>query len=175
MITTAKPAAANCDATEISASARSISSTFAAVTHFASEEAFAIEDPVTCMQLEDTLGERVSGSAQPVAIRVTGHFANLTTRSVPAQSKPYVPLTDALQQQIVFDLRDVDATMVGFWMPEVLDGVNVGGFHFHAITDDVTAGGHVLDCYADGVDIEIDHLTHVVIQLGEQQAPMDQQ
>jgi len=32
---------------------------FAAVTHFASDEAFAIEDPVTCTQLEDTLAERV--------------------------------------------------------------------------------------------------------------------
>lgn len=140
---------------------------FAALTRFAPEEALSVEGEASCAQLEELLEQRLSTRAQPAAIRVVGHFAELSTRSVPAQSKPYVPLADALQQQIVFDLRDVDATMVGFWTPDVLGAVNVAGFHFHAITQDVTAGGHVLDCYAHDVEIEIDYLANVVIQLAE--------
>lgn len=140
---------------------------FAAVTHFAADDSLAIEGRATCAQIEELLQHRFATRGQPAAIRVVGHFEELTTRSVPAQAKPYVPLADALQQQVVFGLRDVDATMVGFWVPEVLDNVNVAGFHFHAITAGATAGGHVLDCESEDAEVEVDYLTDVLIQFAD--------
>jgi acetolactate decarboxylase len=35
-------------------------------------------------------------------------------------------------------------------------GVNVPGYHFHFITQDKVAGGHLLDCRLQRVKIEID-------------------
>jgi acetolactate decarboxylase len=35
--------------------------------------------------------------------------------------------------------------MVGFRLPSYLENVNVTGYHFHFLTTDRQAGGHVLD------------------------------
>ena len=54
--------------------------------------------------------------------------------------------------------------MVGFWLPAVLADVNAAGFHFHALTKDETAGGHVLGCEALEVRVEIDRADELRIQ-----------
>ena len=72
----------------------------------------------------------------------------------------YEPLSDPPPP-----LFDVEATLVGFWLPAAFAGVNVAGFHFHAITAELTRGGHVLDCQPDALDVEIDHTTALEIQL----------
>jgi alpha-acetolactate decarboxylase len=60
----------------------------------------------------------------------------------------------------------VEATMVGFWLPAVLDNVNAAGFHFHALTKDETTGGHVLGCDTLNVSVEIDRSDELEIRFG---------
>jgi acetolactate decarboxylase len=82
----------------------------------------------------------------PYAIRIQGTFPYLKVRSVPKQTLPYPPLSNVVsQQQRVFELRDVRGTLVGFRLPQYLKSVNVAGYHFHFITSDRKAGGHLLD------------------------------
>ena len=90
---------------------------------------------------------------------------------MPAQEKPYVPLAEALQQQVVFEFEQVDATLVGFWLPAVLADVNVAGFHFHAITADTMAGGHVLDCEVWDVEVGIDYTNELQVQFADRKRP----
>jgi len=59
--------------------------------------------------------------------------------------------------QTVFNLINVEATIVGFRLPSYMDGVNVAGYHLHFITDDKNAGGHLLDCTVRDATIEIDY------------------
>ena len=80
------------------------------------------------------------------AFRIEGSFPYMKTRSVPRQEKPYPPLAQVVTHQSVFTFRDVKGTLVGFWCPGFVKGLNVPGFHFHFITADRKAGGHVLDC-----------------------------
>ena len=47
----------------------------------------------------------------------------------------------------VFDLADVEGTMVGFRFPDYSEGIEVSGYHLHFITADRTRGGHVLACH----------------------------
>jgi acetolactate decarboxylase len=140
---------------------------FAAVTTFEADELLDPGDVPGCAELLDAISEVLPEGDLPVAIRVTGRFAKLQTRSVPAQSEPFPPLAEALADQVVFDLFDVDASLVGFWLPAVLADVNVAGFHFHAITADGTRGGHVLDCEPQRVQVELDFATTLEVQLGE--------
>jgi acetolactate decarboxylase len=49
------------------------------------------------------------------------------------------------QQQITFELRNVQGTLVGFRLPQYLGDVNVAGYHFHFLRSDRKAGGHLLD------------------------------
>ncbi|MEA3411957.1 MAG: acetolactate decarboxylase [Pseudomonadota bacterium] len=140
---------------------------FAAVTFFDADDTFRVAGETGCTELHELLQERFPSGDLPYAIKVTGRFTKLTTRSVPAQEKPYPPLVDALQQQVAFNLSDVDATLAGFWLPAFLAGVNVAGFHFHAITADATTGGHVLDCLASDVLVEIDQTDELRVQFSD--------
>jgi acetolactate decarboxylase len=79
------------------------------------------------------------------AIRIDGAFPYVKTRSIPKLSKPYPLLKDAAANQSVFEFNDVNGTIVGFYTPKYAEGLNVPGYHFHLITDDRKAGGHILD------------------------------
>ena len=146
---------------------------FAAVTFFKADDVFSIRDTKDCAELQETLTKRFPSKRLLYAIRVKGHFKRLTTRSVPAQQKPYVPLAQALEQQVIFAFEEVDATLAGFWLPPVLAKVNVAGFHFHAITADAMAGGHVLDCEVRDVEIGIDYTNELRMLFSDGKRPRD--
>lgn len=42
-----------------------------------------------------------------VAIKITGRIPALNVRSVPPQDPPYPPLAEVVEEQTVFELRDV--------------------------------------------------------------------
>ena len=85
-----------------------------------------------------------------------GHFSHVKARSVPAQQKPYPVLTEAVKNQTVSDLDNIDGTIVGVWFPDYMAGVNVAGFHLHFIADDRRHGGHLLDFSAGDLVTAID-------------------
>jgi len=78
-------------------------------------------------------------------IRVEGRFHAVTVGSVPAQSKPYAPLAQAVKDQAVFHLEEVTGTLIGFRCPPYVKGINVPGYHLHFLSTDRLSGGHVLD------------------------------
>lgn len=140
---------------------------FAAVTYFDADDTLHINAPTSCTELYALLQNRFPSQELLYAIKVKGRFTRLTTRSVPAQEKPYVPLAEALQQQVVFEFSNVDATLAGFWLPAVLNEVNVAGFHFHALTEDASAGGHMLDCEVGNVKVEIDFTNELQVKFDQ--------
>ena len=139
---------------------------FAAVTFFKPNDTFPVEIPGNCGELMDRIQSRLPSHDLLYAIKVTGRFATLQTRSVHAQEKPYVPLVEALSEQVVFNFDFVDATLVGFWLPEVLSELNAAGFHFHALTSDEQAGGHVLNCDVLNATVEIDFTDFLEVEFG---------
>lgn len=139
---------------------------FAAVTFFEPDLTIHVTGPLSCEALEAAISSRFKADDLPYAIKVSGIFSELQTRSVPPQEKPYRPLDEALKGQIVFDFHSVEATMAGFWLPAVLSDINVAGFHFHALTLANTAGGHVLDCVVLDAKVQIDRTDQLEIRFG---------
>ncbi len=78
------------------------------------------------------------------AARIDGRFPLVRVRSVPAQQKPYPPLAEAAKQQAVYELRDVEGTLVVLRCPPLAAKINLPGYHMHFLTKDRRAGGHVL-------------------------------
>lgn len=78
------------------------------------------------------------------AIKITGIFKRMKTRSVPRQQKPYPPLAEVTKNQPVFDMENISGTIVGFRCPPFVKGINVPGYHLHFISDDRRKGGHIL-------------------------------
>jgi acetolactate decarboxylase len=101
----------------------------------------------------------------PYAVKVTGKFSYVKTRSVPRQSKPYPPLAQVAKKQAVFEFRDVDGVIVGFYLPQYLAGINLAGYHCHFLTADRTAGGHLLDCRIKQAKVELTQLEDFRLRL----------
>jgi acetolactate decarboxylase len=139
---------------------------FAAVTFFEPDDVFELAGPTSCGALRDAIAGRFPSDELMYAVRVEGSFTFLETRSVPMQEEPYVPLEEALRDQVVFDFTYEDATLAGFWFPPDFANVNAAGFHFHALTKDRSAGGHVLDCEVLDVTVAIDPIHELQVRLG---------
>lgn len=79
------------------------------------------------------------------AVQITGKFSHVKTRAVAAQERPYPPLSAVADQQAIFTEEDSQGTLVGYFSPELFQGMAAAGFHLHYLNDTHTMGGHVLD------------------------------
>jgi acetolactate decarboxylase len=143
---------------------------FAAVTFFEVENKFPLTGGRTFEQCRNGLDNWLPTTNLPYALRITGRFTFVKTRSVPKQTKPYPPLAEIAAKQPTFDFHNIEGTMVGFRLPEYLGGVNLAGYHLHFLTKDKTGGGHVLDFTADKALIEVDACSRFYLVLPTDEA-----
>lgn len=103
--------------------------------------------------------------ASSCAVRLDGRFDLVRARSVPRQDPPYRPLTEVVADQHVFELIDVEGTMLGFRFPAYAEGIEVPGYHLHFISADRARGGHVLDSRSGELRVQIDPSDDLHIEL----------
>jgi len=118
---------------------------FAVNTFFRADRSVIVPPGLNYSAVQTYLDSLLPGKNRIYAVRITGEFSSMKTRSVPKYKKPYPPLSEAVKNQKVFEFKNVRGTMVGFRFPAYLEGVNVAGYHLHFLTEDKKAGGHVLD------------------------------
>ena len=138
---------------------------FAAVTFF--DEDGRLEDiaAATLDELYQQLDRKLMRRNSPYAIRITAEFAELTLRSVPAQSPPFEPLTDVVKHQTTWQRRNVRGTLIGLSCPAWMGTLNVSGYHWHFLSDDHKIGGHVLACKFEHGSLRFDECTSLVIHI----------
>ena len=138
---------------------------FAAVTFF--EEDGRIDDisAATLDDLDQQLDVKLPRRNSPYAIRITGEFAELTLRSVPAQSPPFQPLVDVVKHQVTWQRRNQHGTMIGLRCPHWMGTLNVSGYHWHFLSDDHQIGGHVLACEFHHALLQFDECQSVIIDI----------
>ncbi|MBN2463841.1 MAG: acetolactate decarboxylase [Dehalococcoidia bacterium] len=145
----------------------SMETPFAIVTFFEADKAASLDDVADYEQLKQHLDSLLPGRDIFYAIKIDGYFEYMKARSVPAQNKPYPSLDEALKGQTVFEFHDVSGTLVGFWCPDYIAGLNVPGYHFHFITADRKVGGHMLDCWIQSATAEIDYTSAFYMAVSE--------
>lgn len=129
---------------------------FATVTRF-DEDTIASLDKVDGMKsLNSQVRNHLFSENFFQAIRIDGRFQTVKTRAIPKQSRPYQPLAKVVKQQVIVKYTGLEGTLVGFWTPEYMKGVNVPGFHWHFLSKDGKKGGHVLDVAFQGLVARID-------------------
>lgn len=116
-------------------------------------------------ELLDQLDTLVPTDASSCAIRLDGRFDLIRARSVPRQEPPYRPLTEVVAEQHVFELHEVEGTMLGFRFPAYVEGIEVAGYHLHFISADRTRGGHVLDSRSRGLWVRLDPSDDLHVEL----------
>ncbi len=124
--------------------AGTVTTPFASVCRFEADHTFDIKNGMDFDQITQEIDASIANKNLFYAIKVTGTFTYMKTRSVPAQDKPYPPLAEITRNQSIFEKNHISGTIVGFRCPAYVKGINVPGYHLHFISDDRTWGGHIL-------------------------------
>lgn len=138
---------------------------FATVTNFEADTVFTLTGPLSYEELSALLDSLIPTPNIFYAIQIEGEFAYLKARSVPRQSKPYLPMVEVVQTQPTFEFRQETGTLLGFRTPPFMKGLNVPGYHLHFLTRDQTRGGHVLAGTLGRVTVALDYTSafHMVL------------
>lgn len=119
---------------------------FATVTYFdtdirqtTTDRAMNFSEFTTAMAAQLPTGNMI------YAVKIHGTFPSVTVRAIPAQDKPYPTLTDAAKKQKTYTYANVTGTVMGFYTPTFLKGLNAQGYHLHFLADNHARGGHILD------------------------------
>ncbi|MBW2673101.1 MAG: acetolactate decarboxylase [Deltaproteobacteria bacterium] len=118
---------------------------FASVCQFGADDTVTLKKGMDFKEMEKMIDTAISNKNLFYAIKITGTFSYMKTRSVPAQDKPYPPLAEITKHQSIFEKNNISGTIVGFRCPAYVKGINVPGYHLHFISDDRTWGGHILN------------------------------
>jgi acetolactate decarboxylase len=129
---------------------------FATVSFFKADESAHLAKRCEQAEMLAAVAKMLPSENMFHALRIEGRFEYVKTRAVAKQEKS-VGLEAAAREEPVFEFHDVEGTIVGFFTPDYLRGVNVPGYHLHFITADRQAGGHMLDCRTTDVTIKIHH------------------
>jgi acetolactate decarboxylase len=131
-------------------------SSLAFVTFFKPDCVFTIKNKADHQTVLQEISKVLQSKNSMFAIKITGKFTYVKTRAFPpVEKEPFPTLTSIADRQKIFDFSNTEGTLVGFYLPEYLNGINVKGFHFHFISSDKKNGGHVLDFEGENLKTEI--------------------
>lgn len=136
---------------------------FACVLFFDRDQEMQVWDGMNYTRFKDYLDDSIREKNIFHAVRMDGTFSYVKTRSVPGQEKPYPPLVEVTANQPTFEFNDIEGTIVGFYCPPYVEGLNVPGYHLHFITEDRTAGGHVLEFTIKDAELSLDYTSELYI------------
>jgi acetolactate decarboxylase len=138
---------------------------FAVVTPFGADTTVAVERELAHDELLALARAQAPPGSRMQALRFDGRLAAVHARSVPRQPRPYLPLVEAARSQQDFMLEQLDGTLVGFCFPALANGIELPGFHLHAITSDRSRGGHVLSARVGPGVLQVGALTDLHMEL----------
>lgn len=145
---------------------------FATVTSFVAEQRQAVSSPLASYDsLKALLAQAAPPTNRPYAIKLNGRFSRVKIRSIPRQTEPFPPLADVIAEQVTWEKDDIRGTLVGYWFPENLAGINAPGYHLHFISDDRRVAGHLLECSLESGVLEIDYQDQLTVRFP--QTPTD--
>lgn len=100
------------------------------------------------------------------AIHVSGKFSYVKTRAFPpVKEHQHTPLADMLSLQNFFEFKACQGDLIGYRLPSFMDNTNIAGYHFHYLSQQKDAGGHIIDLNTEDIVIEIDILDSYTIQV----------
>jgi len=132
---------------------------YAVMTFFRPERTLRIKGPVSHQELERKLDAELDPEHRIYAVRIRGRFAHVEAGNGERQAKPYRPLEEVLREYRWRDLVGTEGTLVGFRCPEYMRRFDRVGYHFHYVSEDKKAGGHVNGYVVDDVEVAIQELS----------------
>ena len=136
---------------------------FVTVVTFRPDRRLRVTGPLTREQLEARIDAWLPDANRMFALRLHGRFHRVIAGASVAQARPYRPLAEVFPEYRMITHDDVAGTLVGFRAPAVFRDITKQGYHFHLLSDDRRAGGHVIDEAVHDIEIEAQELHSVEI------------
>jgi len=121
---------------------------FANITFLDKDHELKLENISTIEELKKQLDEKVNelGNHKFYMVRITWSFNTMHIRSEKKQEEPYKPLVDVLRvDQTEKTFNDISWDVVALYTPDYMSDLNAAGWHFHFISSDKKAWGHILN------------------------------
>lgn len=131
---------------------------YATVHFFNANNTVYLDESLNFKELEEVLDRVKSDQNKVYAFKISGNFNYLKLRSPKIQSKPYRKLKEIIDHQPIFEHKNIDGTLVGYFTPSKFGDVLIPGYHFHFISKDKKVGGHVLDMNLSNAKLQIDQI-----------------
>lgn len=131
-------------------------SPFVVTKFFKADTTISFPADISLDSAKTLLEPLIKNQTVPFAIKLVGKFKTLKSRSIDKVPNESVTLAEIVAKQTEFDFKNVEGTIVGFWYPQYFDGVNFPGFHLHVLLNDLSGGGHLLNCTFETVTAKID-------------------
>lgn len=136
------------------------------ITFFKADKVFYVNETTAQRDLFVKIGEYLENKNGMYAIRITGQFDEVEARAFPpVKELPYAPLASMLDKQKLFNYANTQGVLIGYHLPNYINGINFEGFHFHFLSDDYSQGGHVLNFKAQRLKIEISELNNFTLDI----------
>lgn len=138
---------------------------YAVVNFFKADAKYTFKRSISRQELYSYLDSILPNRNGIYAIHIRATFKTVKTRAFPPVTKPYKPLAEMLSLQQFFNFNTTRGDLVGYKLPEYMDGANITGYHFHFLSEDKSSGGHIIDFTAENLSIEIDSLDSFTVDI----------
>lgn len=118
---------------------------YAVVTNFVPSLRQEVPQSVVRHGISEIIDSMLPSRNYMYALRITGDFDWVTTRTVERQERPYPRLVDATDGEDVVRFENVRGVVAGFRTPLYEAAISVAGCHAHFIDEARTVGGHLID------------------------------
>jgi len=139
---------------------------FAMVNFFQPDKKITINTAINKESLFHFLDSILTSLNGLYAIHISGKFSYIKTRAFPpVKEHDHTPLAAMLPLQHFFEFSNVQGDLIGYRLPSFMDNTNISGYHFHFLSAQKDAGGHIIDLKADSIIIEIDKLNSYTVNV----------
>lgn len=139
---------------------------FAVVNYFHADETLTAPAGLNKTKLSAWLDSVLPKQNYIYAIHLRGTFRRIKTRAFPpVNQKPYQPLTSLIGLQHFFNFDQINGDLVGYRIPEFMEGANISGYHLHFLSADKQHGGHIVDLETEKVTVEVERLNSFTVYI----------
>lgn len=146
---------------------RNITAPFAVVTKFKNYSLYELKNCNCYDNIKEKLDNIIQSKNIFYAFLIKGRFSYIKTRTVVKQEKPYKPMAELVDNNPVFEYKDIEGDIVGFRCPEFVEGLNVPGYHFHFVSKDRKLGGHISGCAIEAAKVYVQNCSCFRMELPE--------
>lgn len=99
-------------------------------------------------------------------VAMKGEFPFVHVRSCfKTESKPYPTLPEVASKQREYRYENEQGWVIGVWVPQYLNGINMPGWHVHYLSEDCQRGGHLLGLSIAQAEGKIESYSHYEMQM----------